>query len=313
MLETADRPGPLVRRVLARRMQEGAVSTSDIWARIDVGIVRHPDCLEAGEDATNLHIRGILYCREYLTDGRIPKSALRTLSSKKTAVASAGSLVIAGLWIDHGDVWEVRDFLQRNPSKEEVKAKKDAALERKQRWKERNQNASGTRSSSVPEASTERPQNGQTQTQAQTQRIEPPYPPTADAAGGTLPQVVEIREAGKRGRAKAPKPPTPDATRVLVRMAELCGCRYESSPALEARLREGVPVEDCIAVVEYLARDPWWMDKRFGNAEAPFRRDKFASYLAQAKAKAPNPYRLIDPAEDDPYSDAALRRKYEGV
>lgn len=120
----------------------------------------------------------------------------------------------------------------------------------------------------------------------------PPTPPSRGGALTTDPKP-DLDPPPKPKRRKGAKQASPDARLVLDRMAELSGCRYEYSSALEARLREGVPVADCIAVVEHLAREPWWRERRFANRDAPFRPDRFPDYLAQARA-GPAPHRRHD-------------------
>lgn len=100
------------------------------YAQIDDGILDHPKLLDAGEDAANLFIRGIIWCNGKLTDGRITKAALSRLTSKRDANKHVAELVRVGLWIDHGDCWEVHDYLQWNDSRQKVLARRERARAR---------------------------------------------------------------------------------------------------------------------------------------------------------------------------------------
>ena len=94
------------------------------WAKVDDGFLDHPKVLVAGEEAANLYLRGLIWCCKHLTDGAIPREALRTLSSRRDAGALAVKLVSAGLWEAAPDGWRVHDFHDHNPSAAEVKARR---------------------------------------------------------------------------------------------------------------------------------------------------------------------------------------------
>lgn len=100
------------------------------YAQIDDGILDHPKLLDAGEDAANLFIRGIIWCNGKLTDGRITKSALQRLTMKRDAAKHAADLVRVGLWTDEGPHWQVHDYLQWNDSREKVLGRRARARER---------------------------------------------------------------------------------------------------------------------------------------------------------------------------------------
>lgn len=104
------------------------------WAKLCDVILDHPKCLDAGEDATNLFIRSIVWCSKHLTDGRVPRGALRVMTSRGDAEDLAALLVSAGLWEERDGAWWVHDFLDYNPSRAEatdrraeISAKRSAA------------------------------------------------------------------------------------------------------------------------------------------------------------------------------------------
>jgi hypothetical protein len=99
------------------------------YAQIDDGILERLLVLGVDEDAANLYLRAIVWCNRNLTDGWIPKTAITSISQSKLALRRAGHLVEKGRWIDHGDRWEVHDYLDWNDSRETVLARRARARE----------------------------------------------------------------------------------------------------------------------------------------------------------------------------------------
>lgn len=95
------------------------------WSKIDDGFLDHPKVLRAGEDAANLYLRGIIWCNRHLTDGAIPREALCALSSRRNLTPLAERLVAAGLWEVTPNGWLIHGFTERNPTREEVEAKRE--------------------------------------------------------------------------------------------------------------------------------------------------------------------------------------------
>lgn len=101
------------------------------WAKLDDQFPSHPKIVKAGGDAGWLHVCAICYCAQHLTDGFFPKEMVPRLSDRKKPLELAGRLVNEGAWIDHGDEYEIHDFLRYNPSREKVLAERDAAVKRR--------------------------------------------------------------------------------------------------------------------------------------------------------------------------------------
>jgi hypothetical protein len=95
-----------------------------VWIKLDDGFVRHPRMVAAGLHGRALFIAGLCYCGAHLTDGRIPKAALPMLAAEAGVKSTTWrTLVEVGSWIDHGDEFEVHDFLVYNPSRDKVKSR----------------------------------------------------------------------------------------------------------------------------------------------------------------------------------------------
>lgn len=275
------------------------------YARIDDGIIDHPKVLEAGEDARDLFIIGVIWCNKHLTDGRIPKAALGVLSQKKTAKRNAEALVRVGLWYDHGDHWQVHDYLDWNPSREEVEKQRAASAERmrKSRARRRGDRATNATVAAQParnsaatdahvaaqhtrnSAATNSASDGGVAAPTPLNLINPPIPPAS--GGATCGDPPEVRRV---------------MASVLKRMAELSGATFSDSAELRARILEGHSEEDLIAVVESQWQREFMRNKReFFRPRTLFSARHFAEYLAIAKAQ---------PAEDEEPAYGTAPRRY---
>ena len=104
------------------------------WAKIDDGFLDHPKALRAGEDAANLYLRGLIYCRKHKTGGVIPREALEILSRKPERDILADKLVAVTLWERDGHDgchgWRIHDYEMWNGDDEELKAEHNRRLAR---------------------------------------------------------------------------------------------------------------------------------------------------------------------------------------
>lgn len=129
------------------------------WAKFDDQFPHHPKILRAGPEAAWLHVCGVCWSARYLTDGRIPKSAIATLSSVREPDRFAVTLVEVGVWHDRGDFYEIHDYLEYNPSKADELARREAARNRQASHREsrtksrRASQRDNKRSSEVPSPS----------------------------------------------------------------------------------------------------------------------------------------------------------------
>lgn len=98
------------------------------------GVRHHPKILTAGAEAAWLWAAAIDYCRENLTDGHLPTSALKTLGNFATRPDRlAERCVAAGLLEPTEGGWRIHDFLAYNDSKAAVDQKRREAAIRKAR------------------------------------------------------------------------------------------------------------------------------------------------------------------------------------
>lgn len=108
------------------------------WFKLDENFANHPKVTRAGNAATGLWVRCATYCAQYLTDGHIPTDVARSYGRPK----EIDILLEVGLWVpcQDRDGYVMPDYLDYNPSKEQVLAERTANRERQAR---RRRNTSG--------------------------------------------------------------------------------------------------------------------------------------------------------------------------
>ena len=102
------------------------------WVRLDDRYHNHPKVLGLSDAAYRLHTGAICYCAEFLTDGLLPAGWIR---EKRPELVS--ECVAAQVWDvrEDGSHW-IHDFLDYNPPRDKVLADKQAAQERKTKWRD---------------------------------------------------------------------------------------------------------------------------------------------------------------------------------
>lgn len=103
------------------------------WFKVDDGLHSHPKALAAGTAALGLWVRCGSYCAQHLTEGFIPAAVANMYGSRSMSSA----LVSAGLFRKVEGGFQMHDFLDRNPSREEVERDRAAAAERQKRAREK--------------------------------------------------------------------------------------------------------------------------------------------------------------------------------
>lgn len=110
------------------------------WLRVDDGFVENPKIIELSDRAFRLHMAGLCFCARNLTDGLLTDRAVRGVCALTSATRKhIAELVQAGVWLEHGGRFEIKDFLDYNPAAETAKrlrAERSAAGRRgaEKRW-----------------------------------------------------------------------------------------------------------------------------------------------------------------------------------
>lgn len=105
------------------------------WIRVDDKAPNHPKFLTAGPVASWLWICGQGYCATYLTDGFIPLAALPTFPVPDSQT-HAERLVQANLWEVRDGGFQVHDYLDYQPSRAAVLARREEDAHRKRQERE---------------------------------------------------------------------------------------------------------------------------------------------------------------------------------
>ena len=108
------------------------------WIRIDENFAQHPKVVRAGPLGMALHVAALGYCNRYLTDGFVPKQVASLLldfsglgmrmwdaecfggGEDATWELVVEDIVDAGLWETTEAGWLIHDYLDYQPSKEQV-------------------------------------------------------------------------------------------------------------------------------------------------------------------------------------------------
>lgn len=103
------------------------------WARIDDKFLDNPKVRKAGKEATYLYISALIYSSSQITEGFISDESLGLVAFKgfiKNENSQAKKLVECDLWDRVEGGYQIHDYLEYNPTKEEIeeaRAKKAAA------------------------------------------------------------------------------------------------------------------------------------------------------------------------------------------
>lgn len=102
------------------------------WGRLDDGFWCHRKTIAAGAAGVAFWTLAVSYCNKHLTDGWLDSTDISNLwrFETPTAAEAVGAAVAAGLVDAHGERWCIHDFLDKNPSREEVLAKRAAEAKR---------------------------------------------------------------------------------------------------------------------------------------------------------------------------------------
>jgi hypothetical protein len=101
------------------------------WFKVDDSAYDHPKLFDAPDAAVALWLRAGCWAARNLTDGHIPaRLPSRLCDDPETAVAE---LLARGLWEPVADGYVYHDWLEYQPSRDEVKAGREAAKERMRR------------------------------------------------------------------------------------------------------------------------------------------------------------------------------------
>ncbi|MET8113744.1 hypothetical protein [Streptomyces prasinus] len=107
------------------------------WVKLEDRFPSHRKVALLSDRAFRLHVSAICWCAENLTDGRIADRELPLVAHIRGIKATAKQLEDAGLWDRVEGGWEIHDYLDYNPSREQVTAERKKNAERQERFRQR--------------------------------------------------------------------------------------------------------------------------------------------------------------------------------
>lgn len=201
------------------------------WFKVDDSLSDHPDVLALLERRNGFAALGLwtvsgAWSSRQLTEGLISSVALKRLGGTRS---QALALVDAGLWeaVDGG--YQFRNWLKWQPSKRSVQDKRDAARERMQRHRSREQAGEPTRAVQPPRPDPTRP-DPEPQSP-----LAPSVPCAADVAAEVYAEVTGSTELGLPGSR------THKQDQALITMGRWSGGDRAKLKAELIRLRDGDP------------------------------------------------------------------------
>ena len=102
------------------------------WFKVDDTLAMHTKVATAGNAAMGLWVRAGSWSMQQLTDGFVPTHMARTFGT----ATEARRLCDAGLWVEKDDGYLFHEWDQRQPSRVQVEADREAARERQRRARE---------------------------------------------------------------------------------------------------------------------------------------------------------------------------------
>lgn len=103
------------------------------WFRVDDTFSHHAKVMAAGNSAVGLWVRAGAWSMQQLTDGFVPIHVARQLGTR----VEAKRLCEAGLWVEKDDGYLFHEWGQRQPSRAQLHADREAAAERQRAARER--------------------------------------------------------------------------------------------------------------------------------------------------------------------------------
>lgn len=106
------------------------------WVKFDDRFPKHRKVVKLSDRAFRLHVSAICHCAEELTDGKVKPRDLAMVAASieaKRPSTLVRELIDARLWLEMDDPldgFEIKDYLEYNPSREKVLDERARAAER---------------------------------------------------------------------------------------------------------------------------------------------------------------------------------------
>jgi hypothetical protein len=200
------------------------------WVRVDDKMWSHPKFAGLSAGATRLWLFGLCWCNQQQSDGFVPSAMLRVL---RGSPADAAGLVAAGLWVVGPDGWSYHDYLEYQPSRDQLTTQRNATKDRVSEFRKRARNGVTPTTGNAPVTAAPTQPNP-------TRTEETPVSPRA--GDGSSAEVVQVFEGWKRATGHA--------------QASLDRKR---ASRIKARLREKFTPEQLLQAIGNAKNDPFLM------------------------------------------------------
>ena len=100
------------------------------WVRLADEMLANPKVLGLSDRAFRLYIGLLCWCSAWETDGAFNDDALRAIPDGRRLRNSLEDLIVSGLILVRDEGWEIHDFLDYQPSKEQKRQTRKAATSR---------------------------------------------------------------------------------------------------------------------------------------------------------------------------------------
>lgn len=107
------------------------------WAKFDDRFPSNRKIALLSDRAFRLYVTAVCWSAENSTDGVIEREELRLIASYRGVNRAVTELIERGLWIATDDGWCIHDFLDYNPSREQVLVARKTNAARQERFRQR--------------------------------------------------------------------------------------------------------------------------------------------------------------------------------
>jgi hypothetical protein len=107
------------------------------WVKLDDRFPSHRKIALLSDRAFRLHVSAMCWCAENLTDGNISDRELALVANVRSIKATAQQLQDAGLWDRSEGGWVIHDYLDSNPSRDQVLAERKKNAARQEAFRKR--------------------------------------------------------------------------------------------------------------------------------------------------------------------------------